>query len=161
MEAWYVFFSVFKILKLSPLDKEAGAIKDTFGGIRSRHEALKVGLHNTTSHIREMKELSRSKFIRLKGIFFPRILTLFEPIGIPEDPDEDTSEKILELLEYLGYQVEADEVERANRVGEKSQDKAQPRAIVVELVSYKLKQSILREAAQKLRHTPYRYRLQK
>ena len=63
------FFSVFKILKLSPLDKEAGAIKDTFGGIRSRHEALKVGLHNTTSHIREMKELSRSKFIRLKGTY--------------------------------------------------------------------------------------------
>ena len=76
--------------------------------------------------------------------------------GIPEDPDEDTSEKILELLEYLGYQVEADEVERANRVGEKSTDKTVPRAIVVELVSYKLKQSILREAAQKLRHTPYR-----
>ena len=139
-------------------DKEAGAIKDTFGDIRSRHEALKVGLHNTTSHIREMKELSRSKFIRLKGVvrIFTLILTL-EPLGIPEDPDEDTSEKILELLEYLGYQVEADEVERANRVGEKSQDKAQPRAIVVELVSYKLKQSILREAAQKLRHTPYRY----
>ena len=77
--------------------------------------------------------------------------------GIPEDPDEDTSEKILELLEYLGYQVEADEVERANRVGEKSTDKTVPRAIVVELVSYKLKQSILREAAQKLRHTPYRW----
>jgi len=123
------------------LDKDAAAIQGTFGGIRQRHETLKLGLHNTTSQIREMKELSRSKFIRLKGI--------------PEEADEDTSEKILELLEYLGYQVEADEVERANRVGEKSQDKTQPRAIVVELVSFKLKQSILREAAQKLRHTPY------
>ena len=76
--------------------------------------------------------------------------------GIPEDPDEDTVEKIIELLEYLGYQVEADEIERANRVGEKSADKTTPRAIVVELVSFKLKQSILKEAAQKLRHTPYR-----
>ena len=77
-------------------------------------------------------------------------------LGIPEDPDEDTVEKIIELLEYLGYQVEADEIERANRVGEKSADKTTPRAIVVELVSFKLKQSILKEAAQKLRHTPYR-----
>merc|ERR1711892_1529911 len=50
------------------LDKDAAAIQGTFGGIRQRHETLKLGLHNTTSQIREMKELSRSKFIRLKGI---------------------------------------------------------------------------------------------
>ena len=56
----------------------------------------------------------------------------------------------------MGYQVEADEIERANRVGEKSADKTTPGAIVVDLVSFKLKQSILKEAAQKLRHTPYR-----
>ena len=88
--------------------------------------------------------------------YFPTISNKTHPSGIPEDPDEDTVEKIIELLEYLGYQVEADEIERANRVGEKSADKTTPRAIVVELVSFKLKQSILKEAAQKLRHTPYR-----
>lgn len=60
-------------------------------------------------------------------------------------------------MEYLGYQVEADEIERANRVGSKNDAKVGPRAIVVELVSYKLKQSILIEAANKLRHTPYRF----
>ena len=32
--------------------------------------------------------------------------------GIPEEADEDTVVKILELMEYLGYQVEADEIER-------------------------------------------------
>ena len=61
-------------------------------------------------------------------------------------------------MEYLGYQVDADEIERANRVGSKSDAKTGSRAIVVELVSYKLKQSILVEAANKLRHTPYRYK---
>lgn len=71
------FFQSFRCLKLTFSDKEAGAIKDTFGGIRSRHEALKVGLHNTTSHIREMKELSRSKFIRLKGLVSTFLAFLF------------------------------------------------------------------------------------
>ena len=130
-------------------------------------------MKNNTGQIRGMKEASRSKFIRLKGksIFWVgrkwvwtgvTRTTILQRVdfsaflGIPEDPDEDTVEKIIELLEYLGYQVEADEIERANRVGEKSADKTTPRAIVVELVSFKLKQSILKEAAQKLRHTPYR-----
>ena len=29
----------------------------------------------------------------------------------------------MELLEYLGYQIQAEEIERANRVGDKSADK--------------------------------------
>ena len=77
--------------------------------------------------------------------------------GIPEEDNEDTAGKIVELLEYLGYQIEASDIERANRVGSKSEDRAAPRAIVVELASYKLKQSVLVEAANKLRHTAYRF----
>jgi len=123
------------------LDRDSELIENSFDGIRKRHAYIRNHMKNNTGQIRGMKEASRSKFIRLKGI--------------PEDSDEDTVEKIIELLEYLGYQVEADEIERANRVGEKSADKTTPRAIVVELVSFKLKQSILKEAAQKLRHTPY------
>ena len=57
-----------------------------------------------------------------------------------------------ELLEYLGFDIETNDIERANRVGG-GQDKEQngPRAIVMELVSERLKHAILAEAAVKLR----------
>ena len=39
--------------------------------------------------------------------------------GIPEDKHsiENTVEKVSELLEYLGFQIEEKDIERANRVG--------------------------------------------
>lgn len=80
------------------------------------------------------------KFVRLKGI--------------PEDKHsiENTVEKVSELLEYLGFQIEEKDIERANRVGGgKDDDGKGPRAIVMELISERLKHSILREAAVKLR----------
>ena len=58
-----------------------------------------------------------------------------------------------ELLEYLGFEIEASDIERANRVG--GRDHEGPRAIVMELTSERLKHAILGEAAVKLRHTPY------
>ena len=56
------------------------------------------------------------------------------------------------MLEYLGFDIESNDIERANRVGG-GQDKEQtgPRAIVMELVSERLKHAILAEAAVKLR----------
>ena len=74
--------------------------------------------------------------------------------GIPEDKHsiENTVEKVSELLEYLGFQIEEKDIERANRVGGgKDDDGKGPRAIVMELISERLKHSILREAAVKLR----------
>ena len=55
-------------------------------------------------------------------------------------------------MEYLGFQIEEKDIERANRVGGgKDDDGKGPRAIVMELISERLKHSILREAAVKLR----------
>jgi hypothetical protein len=86
--------------------------------------------------------------------------------GIPEEGHgtENTAEKVSELLEYLGFEIEAADIERANRVGGRDHDG--PRAIVMELNSERLKHAILGEAAVKLRHTPYsilgeRFRLSK
>ena len=60
-------------------------------------------------------------------------------------------EKVSELLEYLGFQIEERDIERANRVGgSKDEDGHGPRAIVMELISERLKHSILREAAVKV-----------
>ena len=87
-----------------------------------------------------MKTSQRAKFVRLKGI--------------PEDKHsvENTVEKVSELLEYLGFQIEEKDIERANRVGgNKDEDGKGPRAIVMELISERLKHSILREAAVKVR----------
>ena len=91
--------------------------------------------------LKTLKEKSRSKFIRLKGI--------------PEDENEKTDEKITELLQYLGFMITDLDIERANRVGKANNNPNQPRAIIAELSNYKLKMSVLREAATKLRHTPY------
>ena len=75
--------------------------------------------------------------------------------GIPEEGHgtENTAEKVSELLEYLGFEIEAADIERANRVGGRDHDG--PRAIVMELTSERVKHAILGEAAVKLRHTPY------
>ena len=52
----------------------------------------------------------------------------------------------------MGFQIEEKDIERANRVGGgKDDDGKGPRAIVMELISERLKHSILREAAVKLR----------
>ena len=72
------------------------------------------------------------------------------------------------MLEYLGFQIEESDIERANRVGGGRDDDGKgPRAIgtyytfytrhikhilVMELISERLKHSILREAAVKLRY---------
>ena len=93
--------------------------------------------------------------------------------GIPEDKHsiENTVEKVSELLEYLGFQIEESDIERANRVGGGRDDDGKgPRAIgtyytfftrhilhvlVMELISERLKHSILREAAVKLRYDAF------
>ena len=94
-----------------------------------------------SNQMKKLKEYSRSKFIRLKGI--------------PEEEKEQTDEKITELLQYLGFMITEQAIEKANRVGKPNNNPNQPRAIIAELSNYKLKLSVLREAATKLRHTPY------
>jgi len=118
-------------------------------GVRSNEiRAIQKELRSESRHhshtLRQLKTSQRAKFVRLKGI--------------PEDKHsvENTVEKVSELLEYLGFQIEEKDIERANRVGgNKDEDGKGPRAIVLELISERLKHSILREAAVKLRHTPY------
>ena len=51
-----------------------------------------------------------------------------------------------ELLEYLGFSIEPSDIERANRVGGHDKEGNGPRAIVMELVSERLKHAILGEA---------------
>jgi len=144
---------------LFQLERGSKEIESTFAEIRGSNEKLRADMKVNTGYIRDLKEDSRSRFIRLKGkntIYIGQVVLIWW-LGIPEEENEDTAGKIVELLEYLGYQIEASDIERANRVGSKSEDRAAPRAIVVELASYKLKQSVLVEAANKLRHTAYRF----
>ena len=78
-----------------------------------------------SNQMKKLKEYSRSKFIRLKGI--------------PEEEKEQTDEKITELLQYLGFMITEQAIEKANRVGKPNNNPNQPRAIIAELSNYKLK----------------------
>ena len=66
-------------LNILHLERTSNEINASFDGIRERHQRLKFNMKNNTGHIRTMKEQSRSKFIRLKGILstsgFCQILT--------------------------------------------------------------------------------------
>ena len=107
--------------------------------IRSVQKELRSESRHHSHALRQLKTSQRAKFVRLKGI--------------PEDKHsvENTVEKVSELLEYLGFQIEERDIERANRVGgSKDEDGHGPRAIVMELISERLKHSILREAAVKV-----------
>jgi len=50
---------------------------------------------------------------------------------------------VSELLEYLGFSIDTRDIERANRVGGHDKENNGPRAIVMELVSERLKHAIL------------------
>ena len=50
------------------LDRDSELIENSFDGIRKRHAYIRNHMKNNTGQIRGMKEASRSKFIRLKGL---------------------------------------------------------------------------------------------
>lgn len=125
------------------LDRDIEYERETSARLQNIQRELRAESRQHAHTLRGLKTSQRAKFVRLKGI--------------PEDKHdiENTVEKVSELLEYLGFSIDARDIERANRVGGHDKENNGPRAIVMELVSERLKHAILGEAAVKLRHTPY------
>ncbi|CAG5096182.1 Oidioi.mRNA.OKI2018_I69.XSR.g14507.t1.cds [Oikopleura dioica] len=126
---------------LRVLERDLTFEHETAHRLQDLNKELRSEARHHSHSLRQIKQGQRAKFLRLKGI--------------PEEGqgNENTAEKVSELLEYLGFEIEASDIERANRVG--GRDHEGPRAIVMELTSERLKHAILGEAAVKLRHTPY------
>ena len=128
---------------MSDITQQDLKINETYQKLQENLWEMSDDARRHSNELKHLKEGSRSKFIRLKGI--------------PEEPNEKTDEKIAELLQYLGFMISEQDIEKANRVGSKDKqpNPNQPRVIIAELTNYKLKINVLREAATKLRHTPY------
>ena len=103
--------------------------------IRRFQKELRSESRHHAFALRKLKTGQRSKFIRLKvtlnNLNFINDINI-NTKGIPEDKHsiENTVEKVSELLEYLGFQIEESDIERANRVGGGRDDDGKgPRAI--------------------------------
>ena len=65
--------------------------------------------------------------------------------GFPESNDisDDGEKVVLKVAEYLEIQLQANDIQRAHRLGKKTSDMKKPRPVIVRFVSYKKRNEIL------------------
>ena len=69
--------------------KTSSKINASFSSMQQQLFDIEDDARRHSNELKHLKEISRSRFIRLKGI--------------PEENNEQTEEKIAELLQYLGF----------------------------------------------------------
>ncbi|CAK8674263.1 unnamed protein product [Clavelina lepadiformis] len=116
--------------KMTSMKGSNDVFNSSVSDISRRHQSIRKQLSGRYGAVRALMEDSRRNFIRIKGV--------------QEKKDENLDEKVVELAQFLDVHLTVDDVERANRIGERKKKK--PRTIVAQLSSYKLKQKLIRKA---------------
>lgn len=84
-------------------------------------------------------------------------LSLIRVSGIPETPEESTTEKLLEVTSSVGVALTSSDIVTSHRVGDPRKQRQSPRQIIVRLQSTDVKFSLMKEAGKKLRNQAHHH----
>ena len=102
--------------------------------------ATNVKLSAVQQELAETQEQLRSSEKRLDALETYSRRNCLLVNGVPELPDENTDNLVLDLARAAGLQLTADDLDRSHRLGRQQGSVDRPRAIILKLLSYNKRQ---------------------
>lgn len=104
--------------------------------LQAENSALKTRVTTLEAIADKAEQYSRRNSLRISGI--------------PEVPEENTDDKVLELARGLGVELSISELDRSHRLGKRTQDKSansskRPRDIIVKFATFRSRMKLLKQ----------------
>ena len=126
--------------KLSAIERKVKLLEEETDKLNAKAKETETSIHTLQEDLNKLERFSRRNNIRI--------------MGFDEEEREDTLEKVDGFLnEYMQHPDM--HIERAHRVGRRVPD-GKPRQMIVKLLRYTDKITIMKEAKKRLQGTPFR-----